>query len=110
MARSFACPHLGAAVELTDEREQHIRERHEVAVTRDGYFMAATLSDPDSVRIRRDSLGFVRRFDDLIDGHWLVVVVLQGVDRSNPAKLRPWIVTAWAARRPPPWSVIWTRS
>ena len=52
MAR-FPCPYLGAEVELTDERELHIGERHPDLLPAHRDRIAHTLADPDQVRRRQ---------------------------------------------------------
>lgn len=95
----FACPHLGADVELTDERESHIRGKHPELLP---------LSDPDEVR--RDlrfpnSLLFSHWFPDVKGGKFIVVVV---VADPVPAD-RYWIVTAYFARQLSGGHVTWKR-
>ena len=95
MAR-LSCPYLGGDVELTEEREQHIRERHPdlLPVYRDQ--LRQTLADPDQVR-RSARLAnarlFSRWFDNIRGGKHLVVAVL-----SEPSG-RHWMVTAYLARK-----------
>ena len=46
----YACPYLGACVELSDERERHIAERNPDLLPEYGHCIALTLTDPDQVR------------------------------------------------------------
>jgi len=60
MPQFFPCPYLGAEVELTDEREAHIRQKHVHALGRDGALIAETLESPDSVRVVKQTLVLFR--------------------------------------------------
>jgi hypothetical protein len=86
------CPYLNAAVELTDEREAHIREKH-----------------PELLPQHRDylinSLLFSRWFPDVKGGKFVVVVVVA----DPPPTDRYWIVTAYVARQLSGGTVTWTR-
>ena len=44
------CPYLNADVELTDEREAHIREKHPELLPEHRDHLIQTLADPDDVR------------------------------------------------------------
>src|SRR5712692_68781 len=94
---SFPCPYLGGDVELTDERERHVAERHPDLLPEHRDRLADTLADPDEVR-RSTRLAnarlFVRQFDTI--GGKSTVVVL--VTDPGPAR-RHWIVTAYLARK-----------
>jgi len=46
----FPCPYLSGAVELTEEREKHIGERHPDLLPKFRDRIRATLADPDEVR------------------------------------------------------------
>jgi len=46
----FRCPYLHGDVELTEERERHIRERHPDLLPKYRDRVADTLSEPDQVR------------------------------------------------------------
>ncbi len=67
----FACPYLDCEVELSEERERHISERHPELLPKFQERVAPTLADPDEVR-RTARLAnarlFSRRFDDTIGG------------------------------------------
>jgi hypothetical protein len=97
MAR-FPCPYLKGEVELTDERQRHITERHPDLLPEHNDLIVATLADPDLVR-RSPRLGNARLisrwFDQVRGGKHLVAVVMSdlGPDR------RHWIVTAYFTRR-----------
>lgn len=102
------CPYLHAAVELTDEREAHIREKHPELLPQHRDRLIQTLADPDDVR--RDarfpnSLLFSHWFPDVKGGKFVVVVVV-----ADPAPAdRHWIVTAYVARQLSGGIVEWTR-
>lgn len=105
----FACPYLKGDVELSEEREHHIGERHPDLLPQHRERIMETLSDPDQVR-RSDRLAgaklFSRWYNDLRGGKHVVVVV---VTECNP-RGRHWIITAYMARRLAEGEVEWGRS
>jgi hypothetical protein len=108
MAR-FPCPYLKGEVELTDERERHITERHPDLLPDHYDLVVATLADPDLVR-RSPQLGnarlISRRFDQVRGGNHLVVIV---VSDPGPGS-RHWIITAYFTRRLAEGEKEWQRS
>ena len=89
----FSCPYLEGEVELSEDRERHIAERHPDLLPVYRERLAETLRDPAEVR-RSARAGnarlFSRWYDDARDrGRHAVVVV---VSLSGP--LRHWIITA----------------
>lgn len=97
VASRFPCPWLRSEVELTAERERHIRERHPDLLPTYRARLAGVLADPDTVRgsVRSDSARlFSRWYSDIRQGRHIVVVV-QGASSSG----RYWVVTAYTARR-----------
>jgi len=102
------CPHLKTEVELTDERERHIRDKHPELLPQYRAYLVQTLADPDDVR--RDarfpnSLLFSHWFPDVKGGKFVVVVVV-----ADPAPAdRYWVVTAYVARQLSGGIVEWTR-
>jgi hypothetical protein len=92
------CPYLNDQVELSEDREWPIVERHPELAPLLRQWIAATLEDPDGIR-RSARLNnawlFSRWHPGLLAGKHMVVVVVS--DRS-PAQ-RYWIITAYAARR-----------
>jgi hypothetical protein len=61
---NLRCPYLKAQVELTEERETHIREKHPELLPQYRDQIDQTLADPDEVR--RDA-----RFpNSLLFSHW----------------------------------------
>ncbi len=108
MAR-FLCPYLQAEVDLSDEREAHIREHHQDLLPENRVCILKAIADPDEVlRSRRDPAArlFVRWFDDLLGGNHVVVVIV--TDRVP--RRRHWIVTAYASRRSVEGVCEWSRS
>lgn len=104
----FPCPYLQGQVELSEERERHIAERHPDLLPDERQRIADTLADPDQVR-RSARFGnarlFTRRFDDLRGGKSVVVVVV-----SETSQSRHWIITAYMARRLAEGEIEWKRS
>ena len=49
---TFRCPYLNAGVELTDEREQHIRDKHPELLPTYREHLSRTVADPE---VRKDS-------------------------------------------------------
>ena len=105
----FRCPYLGAEVELTEEREVHIAERHPDLLPEHRGAIAGTLGDPDQVR-RSARFGnarlFVRWFDAIRGGKYVVVVVVS----DGAMQGRRWIITAYLARKLTEGEVEWKRS
>ena len=63
MSRFFTCPYLGTDVELTEERERHIKLRHVTLSSALTVLVGRALSDPDAVAKREGrtaELGFIR--------------------------------------------------
>jgi len=108
MAR-FPCPHLDGEVELSEERQRHIAERHPELLPAHLDRVSQTLADPDVVR-RSAKFGdahlFSRWYDDVRTGKHVVVVVVSR--DATPA--RHWIVTAYLARKLAEGGVEWERS
>jgi hypothetical protein len=108
MAR-FPCPYLQTEVELTEERERHIAERHPDLLFEHRACIANTLAAPDqvrrSMRLRNTRL-FTRWFDTVRGGKHVVVVVVADVAASR----RHWVVTAYMARKLTEGDIEWTKS
>jgi hypothetical protein len=106
----FHCPYLKGEVELTEERERHIAERHPDLLPEHRERIAETLADPEQVRrsVRFGSAKlFSRRYSgDLPQGRHVVVVVVCGLDASE----RNWIITAYITKDLVKGDVEWTRS
>jgi hypothetical protein len=105
---NFHCPYLKTHVELTDEREAHIREKHPELLPAYRDCLIKILSDPDEVR--RDtrfpnSLLFSHWFPDVKGGKFIIVVVVA----DHPPIDRYWIVTAYVARQLSGGTVTWKR-
>ena len=103
------CPYLKGEVELTEERERHIAERHPDLLPHYRGRIAETLSEPDQVRrsVRFGSAKlFSRWYTDAGQGKHVVVVVVSELDPSE----RHWIITAYLARKLVEGAVEWTRA
>ena len=105
----FPCPYLQSEVELTEERERHIAERHPDLLPEHRSCIADTLADPDQVRRSarlRNARLFTRWFDTVRGGKHVVVVVVADVAVSR----RHWVVTAYMARKLTEGDIEWTQS
>ena len=108
MTTRFSCPYLNAQVELTDEREQHITERHPDLLPEHRQRIVDTLADPDQVRRSSrfaNARLFSRWFESIRGGRHVVVVI---VSESAPGT-RHWIITAYIARRLAQGEIEWNR-
>ncbi|MBI4316931.1 MAG: hypothetical protein HY675_00455 [Chloroflexi bacterium] len=105
----YPCRYLTGEVELTEERERHIAERHPDLLPEHRHRIAETLADPDQVR-RSARFGSARSFSrwytDLRRGKHVVVVVVSELDPT----MRHWIITAYVARRLAEGEIEWKRS
>lgn len=109
VAEQFFCLYLDSEVELTQERERHILQRHPDLPTTYLDLIADTLSDPDEVRcdVRfENTLLFSRWFPILRKGSFAVVAV---VTDTFPQE-RHWIVTAYISKKITQGETIWTRN
>lgn len=105
----LACPYLGGSVELTDERRQHILQKHPELIPEHFAYLAKTLADPDEVRRDRRFPGsriFSRWFREAKGGKFVVGVVVS----DPPPAERHWIVTAYIARALVPGDIEWKRA
>jgi len=103
----FSCQYLAGEVELSEEREKHIGERHpELAPQfRDRIRMTA---EPHEVRRSArsaDARLFSRWFDDIMGGKHVVVVVV-----SERRTRRHWVITAYVVSKLGQGVVEWARS
>ncbi len=105
----FPCPYLKGRVELTEERERHIAERHPDLLPKYRERIEETLGAPEQVR-RSVSFGsaklFSRWYTDLRQGRHVVVVVVTGPGPSE----RNWIITAYISRNLAKGEIEWKRS
>lgn len=104
----FPCPYLNGEVELTEERERHIAQRHPDLLSEHRHRIAETLAEPDQVRrsVRVGSARlFSRWYTDLRQGKQVVVVVVSELDPSE----RHWVITAYMARKLAEGEVEWKR-
>ena len=106
--RRFVCPYLGAEVDLSDERQRHIAERHPDFLPAYEDRLATTLLDPDQVR-RSSRFAAARLFsrwhNDVNDGKNIVVVVVSEAENG-----RHWVITAYMTGRLAPGDIEWQRS
>jgi hypothetical protein len=104
----FPCPYLKGEVELTEERERHITERHPDLLPEHRAKIAETLVQPDQVR-RSTRFGTARLFSrwyaDVRLGKHVIVVVVSELDPAD----RHWVITAYMARRMAEGEVEWKR-
>jgi hypothetical protein len=105
----FPCPYLKGTVELTQERERHIAERHPDLLPEYRKEMIETLAQPEQIR-RSKRFGnaklFSRWYTDVKKGKYVVVVVVSESDAMN----RHWIITAYLTRRLVEGEVEWKRN
>ncbi len=106
----FKCGYLGDIVELTAERERHIRARHGDSIPNVRALVQDLLAAPDMVAVHRvgPELGFIKWVDD--DRTAAVVVVLTDVERVRDSGLRHWVVTAYTTENLRPWMPLWEPS
>lgn len=105
----YPCAWYGAEVELAEDREWHIAERHPELLPDLRRVIAETLASPDLVRRSRRHPGacmVTRWFDWLLGGKHAVVVVMS---QDHPPR-RHWVVTAYATRRLAKGEPEWRRS
>jgi hypothetical protein len=104
----YPCPYLKGEVELTDERERHIAERHPDLLPEHQKWIEEALAQPDQVRrsVRYGSARlFSRWYTDLRQGKHVVVVVVSERDPNE----RHWIITAYIARALAEGEIEWKR-
>ena len=104
----YPCPYLNGDVELTEERERHIAERHPDLLPEHRDCIAETLAQPDRVR-RSARFGSAKLFSpwyaDVRLGKHVVVVVVSELDPTE----RHWIITAYMARKLAEGEIEWKR-
>ncbi|MGO8791435.1 MAG: hypothetical protein ACLQVL_29155 [Terriglobia bacterium] len=104
----FSCPYLAGEVELTEEREKHVGNRHPELLPKIRDRIRLTLAEPYEVRRSArsaDARLFSRWFDDIIGGKHVVVVVV-----SERRTRRHWVVTAYVVSKLGQGVVEWTRN
>jgi hypothetical protein len=96
------CTYFGCDVDLTEEREEHIRRRHPDLFPKYRHLIAEVLLNTEEIYrdIRPNSFIFTRWIPELLGGKFLAVVVI----RERP---RTWVVTAHVARRITTGHLIW---
>ena len=105
----FPCPYLKTEVELTEERERHIAQRHPDLLPEYRKQLVETVAAPDQVR-RSARFGHARLlsrwYTDVKKGKYVVVVVVGGPVPPT----RHWIITAYLTRKLVEGEVEWKRS
>jgi hypothetical protein len=85
----YPCPYLSGAVELSDEREQHIAEHHPDLLPDHRDRIGHTLADPDQVRRSRrfgNARLFAKWYDNLLQGNtwsWSLSVRINQVNGTG---------------------------
>ena len=101
---AFQCPYLGGAVELSDDRERHITNRHADLLPDLLEYVAGTLASPDTILRKRPTDGTIRFYRWYYDLDKYMVVIV--VDDSPP---RYWIVTAFVSHGIQRGETLWQR-
>ena len=105
----LSCPYLAVEVELSEEREGHIRDHHPDLLPEHRGRIIETVDDPDQVR-RSSRAGnarlFTKWFADLRGGKYVIVVVIRNPGRET----HPWIITAYLARKLAEGATEWQKS
>jgi hypothetical protein len=104
--QNFFCSYLNDLVELTDERINHIIQRHPELSNNYEKYISETLLNPDQVRndIRfQETLLISRWYPQINKGRYVIVAVVTEIDRN-------FIVTAYTARKITQGEVIWTKN
>ncbi|MBN2579909.1 MAG: hypothetical protein JXB10_13050 [Pirellulales bacterium] len=103
------CPYIGTEVELSEEREGHIRRHHPDLLPEHRKQLIETVADPDSVR-RSSRVGnaklFAKWFDDLRSGKYVIVVIVNDPGRGTP----PWIITAYSSHKLKEGEIEWEKN
>ena len=103
------CPYLGAEVELSAERERHIGAQHPDLLPVHRSRVVETLATPDSVRRSRragNARLFAKWFVDLRGGRYVVAVVVGDPGQEK----RPWVITAYLARKLKEGEIEWQKN
>jgi hypothetical protein len=109
MIRRFPCPYLNGEVELTEERERHITERHPDLLPEHRPRIAETLAAPDQVRTSARFVSarlFSRWYTEVRQGKYIVGVVVS----ERTLQERHWIITAYLASKLAQGGVEWQRA
>jgi len=105
----FPCPYLESEVELTEERERHIVERHPDLLPEYRTQLIETVAGPDQIRRSRrfgNARLFSRWYTDVKRGKYIVVVVVSEADATS----RHWIITAYLTSKLIEGDIEWKRS
>jgi len=106
--KKFYCPYLNDVIELTDERESHIVERHPDLLPKYENQMEETLRDPDEVRRSKrfsNAQMFCRWFESVKKGKYVVVVVIS----EGEIKHRHWIITSYISHKLMHGDIVWKK-
>ena len=104
------CPYLGREVELTAERERHIRRKHPGVLPDRRQDFVRTLADPDLIIVRAWSPSQTMLVRELPEGEWHIVAVVnedEPVDDLSAG--RAWVLTSYLATDLPSGLVTWQR-
>jgi hypothetical protein len=105
----FPCPHLNTSVELSEDRERHICSHHPDLLPQHRKRIIEAIGDPDQIRrSSRDGNAklFTKWFSDLRGGKYVVAVVI-----CNSGHLKkPWMITAYMARKLAEGEIEWEKS
>ena len=107
MAKSFFFGYLETRIELTDERTEHIVDRHPGTLPDYEEQLVETLVDPDLIRSsdrNENTLLFSKWFSTIRTGRFLIVVVVAEIS-SN----RHWIITTYTARKITGGKTVWKK-
>ena len=102
------CAYLDADVELTDQREAHIRQRHADLLPVHRPLLIQAVADPEIVlrsRRFRGALVFCRWFPGLLGGKYIAAVV-----SADEPSTRRWLVTAYISRKLVSGETAWQKS
>lgn len=101
----FPCPYLGSQVELNEERERHISEKHSAMLPDLYRYIATTLAEPEHIQ-RSQTHANTRLFTrwDEPRAKYVIVVVVSDADP------RDWIVTAYISDKPAKGATEWMRN
>jgi hypothetical protein len=105
----LACSYLATEVDLSEERERHIRSHHPDLLPTHRERIIETVADPDQVRRSLRAANaklFTKWFSDVRHGKHVVVVVISDPGR----KAGPWVVTAYLARKLAEGEIEWRKS
>ena len=104
----FPCPYLQGEVELTQERERHIADRHSDLLPEYRDCIAETVLEPDEVRLSarlRNARLFTRWFESVRGDKYVVVITVSDATPTH----RHWFITAYITRKLGEGTVEWKK-